>query len=272
MIIIGEKINATRKSISKAILSKDSSAIKQQIENQDKSGAHYIDLNVGTGVGDENKEIEDMCWLIDLALETTEKNLSIDSPNPQIVQKAVEYLDGRRPFLINSVKNDKKIMDLLLPLAGRHKAPFIALAMDAEGIPEDAEKRSQICAKIYEQAQKAGIEDKNILFDPLVIPISANHNNGRTALDTLQILKTKFPEALTSMGVSNISYGLVKRSWINEAFMIAAITRGLDAAICDPTRPSIRRAISLGLMIAGKDKYCRRYTRGVRRGDFEKPQ
>jgi 5-methyltetrahydrofolate--homocysteine methyltransferase len=70
--------------------------------------------------------------------------------------------------------------------------------------------------------------------------------------------------------LSNVSYGLVKRTWINEAFIIAAISHGLDAAICDPTRPSIRKAIALGRMIAGKDKYCRRFTRGVRRKEFEK--
>ena len=272
MIIIGEKINATRKSIAKAIISKNSSTIKQQIEDQDISGAHYIDLNAGTGVGDEKRETEDMCWLIDLALETTEKNLSIDSPNPQIIQKAAKHLAGRRPFLINSVKNDKKTLDILLPIAAQHKALVIALAMDVDGIPEEAEKRYQVCRNTYKEAKKAGIEDKDILFDPLVMPISANHNHGRIALDTLHIIKTKLPETLTSMGVSNISYGLLKRSWINEAFLIAAITRGLDAVICDSTRPSIRKAIALGRMISGKDKYCRHFTRGVRRGNFEKPQ
>lgn len=272
MIIIGEKINATRKSIARAILSEDSAFIKQQIENQDKAGAHYIDLNAGTGSGDEKQEIEDMYWLINLALETTEKKLSIDSANPVIVQKAVEHLDGRRPFLINSAKYDAEVLDVLLPLTAANDAQLIALAMDVDGIPEDAEKRTHVCLKINEQAKKAGVRLENIFFDPLVLPLSANQNHGKVALETLQHIKKELPGAKTSMGVSNISFGLLKRSWINEAFMIAAITGGLDAAICDPTRPSIRKAISLGRLIAGKDKYCRRYTRGVRRGDFEKPK
>ena len=271
MIIIGEKINATRKSIAKAIISKDSSLIKQQIEDQDKAGAHYIDLNAGTGAGDEKQEIDDMIWLIGLALETTEKKLSIDSANPKIVKKAVEYLDGRRPFLINSAKYDDEVLDILLPLTAANNAQLIALAMDKDGIPEDAGQRTQVCLKTHEKAKKAGVELENIFFDPLVLPISANQDHGKIALDTLQQIKEEIPDARTSMGVSNISFGLIKRYWINEAFMVAAITRGLDAAICDPTRPSIRKAISLGRLIAGKDKYCRRYTRGVRKGDFEKP-
>jgi 5-methyltetrahydrofolate--homocysteine methyltransferase len=271
MIIIGEKINATRKSIAKAIISKDSSLIKQQIEDQDHAGAHYIDLNAGTGAGDEKQEIDDMIWLIGLALETTEKKLSIDSANPKIVEKAVEYLDGRRPFLINSAKYDDEVLDILLPLTAANNAQLIALAMGKEGIPEDAGQRTQVCLKTYEKAKKAGVELENILFDPLVLPISANQDHGKIALDTLEQIKEEIPDAKTSMGVSNISFGLTKRYWINEAFMVAAITRGLDAAICDPTRPSIRKAISLGRLIAGKDKYCRRYTRGVRKGDFEKP-
>jgi 5-methyltetrahydrofolate--homocysteine methyltransferase len=272
MIIIGEKINATRQSIAKAILSKDSPTIKQQIENQDKAGAHYIDLNAGTGSGDEKQEMDDMFWLIDLALETTEKNLSIDSANPAIVKKAAEHLGGRRPFLINSAKHDEQVLDVLLPLTAENEAQLIALAMDTEGIPEGAEERTQVCLKTYEKAIKAGIKLENIYFDPLVLPLSANQNHGKIVLDTLQRIKSEIPGAKTSMGVSNISYGLIKRFWINEAFMVAAITRGLDAAICDPTKPSIRKAISLGRLIAGKDKYCRRYTRGVRKGDFEKPK
>jgi cobalamin-dependent methionine synthase I len=272
MIIIGEKINATRESIAKAILSKEHASIKQQITNQDIAGAHYIDLNAGLGSGDEKQEIDDMIWLIDLALETTEKKLSIDSANPEIIRRAVTYLDGRRPFLINSAKYDIKVLDVLLPLAAENGAQLIALAMDGDGIPEEAEIRTQVCLKTYEKAQKAGVELEKIFFDPLVLPLSADQNHGKIALDTLQLIKQELPEAKTSMGISNISYGLVKRFWINEAFMIAAITRGLDAAICDPTSPGIRKAISLGRLIAGKDKYCRHYTRGVRKGDFEKPK
>jgi len=270
MIIIGEKINATRKSVKKAILSRDSEMICKQIKSQDEAGAHYIDLNAGTGEGDEAKELQDMLWLIDLALETTEKKLSIDSPNPNIIRGAIEHLDGRRPYLINSIKNEESLQKALLPVIAQQKMSFIALAMDEEGIPDSAEKRLSVCMKIYEAAKKEGMEDGNIFFDSLVMPLSSNCIYGRIALEALQMIKNEVPDGKTSLGVSNISFGLPKRVWVNEAFIIAALTRGLDAAICDPTRESIRRAILLGELTAGKDRFCRRYTRALRRGDFDK--
>ncbi|MBS3819286.1 dihydropteroate synthase [bacterium] len=268
MIIIGEKINASRKSISRAIINRDEDTIKQQIEAQDKAGAVYIDLNAGTGSGDEQKEIEHMCWLIDLALETTEKKFSIDSANPTIIQKGVEHLNGRRDFLVNSVKNDKKILDAVFPVIQENSMPVICLAMGTEGIPKDAEERTQVCKEIYEHAMKAGVKEENLLFDPLVIPLSANTSYEKIALATLRKIKEELPNSKTSMGISNVSIGLPKRTRINEALLTAAITHGLDAAICDPTKDGVRKAILLGKLIAGRDKYCRSYTRAVRKGEF----
>lgn len=268
MIIIGEKINASRKSISKAILNHDDSSIKEQIEKQDKAGAHYIDLNAGAGSGDEQKEIDDMCWLIDIALGTTDKKLSIDSANPSIIEKAVEHLDGRRPFLINSVKNDPDILNQLLPLVSEYKVPVICLAMDAQGIPENAKKRTEVCLQIYKEAKKAGIVDENLIFDALIMPLSANYHHGKIALDTLQNIKKELPKTKTTIGVSNISFGLPQRSLINEALLITAINLGVDVVICDPTNKGVRKGFLLGNLIAGKDRYCRKFTRALRKGEI----
>ena len=135
MIIIGEVVNATRKRISRAIQSRDSATIKRQIRDQDGAGAHYIDLNAGTG-GNTDREIEDMRWLIDIALETTEKHLSLDSANPLVIRKSAEYLSDRRPWLINSVKNERHILDELLPLdaiytMARHVTSALLRAADS---------------------------------------------------------------------------------------------------------------------------------------------
>ncbi len=268
MIIIGEKINASRKSIIEAIHSRNSNVIKEQIKEQDKTGAHYIDLNAGTG-GDVQKEIEDMFWLIDLALESTDKKICIDSANPLIIQKAFRYIDGCRPLMINSVKYEPHTLEELLPLAVEYDTPLIALSMGADqGIPETVDERIKVCAKICNEAEKAGLSFDKLFFDPLVMPISSLYYSTRITLDTLQQIKKEFPEAKTTVGVSNVSFGLKKRLYVNEAFLIAAISHGLDSAICDPTRDVIRRAILLGRLIAGQDKYCRKYTRAVRQGEF----
>jgi len=269
MIIIGEKINATRKAIARAIRSKDAAAIQRQIQAQDAAGAGYIDLNAGADTGDADREIQGMRWLIDVALDATEKPLSIDSANPEVIQDAAEYLGDRRPWLLNSVKKDARLLDTLLPLAARHEAPVIALAMDSDGIPEDAETRIETCREICEVAGQAGVPADRLFFDPLVMPVSSNYAHGQLALDTLRGIRRACPEAKTTVGASNISFGLLKRSRVNAAFLIAAAACGLDSAICDPTEADIHQAVLLSRLITGQDRYCRGFNRAVRRGEFD---
>lgn len=269
MIIIAEKINASRKSIGIAIKNKDDNAIREQIVEQDKAGAHYIDLNAGTDAGTEEQEIQDICWLIDIALDCTEKKLCIDSDNPVIIQKAAEYINKRRPIMLNSVKYDVNLLAKILPVAANFDAPVVALAMGNEGIPNTVEERLKVTTLIVEEAQKYNVPPEKLLIDPLVLPISADYTNGMTTLETLRAIKKTYPNIKTTMGVSNIGFGLKKRVFINEAFIIGAIIQGLDTAIVDPTKASIQRALTLGELIGGKDKYCRKFTRSVRTGLFD---
>ena len=266
MVIIGEKINASRKDIGQAITSRDRTALIQHIQQQDAAGAHYIDLNAGTGSGDMDKEQEDMFWLIDIALETTEKALSIDSANPRTILKAADYIGDRRDWMINSVKNDRNLLDSLLPVARDRKVPIVCLAMGSEGIPADVKGRLAMCRVIYDAALKTRVSADQLYFDPLIMPLSSNYVHGMIALETLHTIKQTFPDAKTTVGLSNISFGLPRRSLINETFLIAALAYGLDSAICDPTNEGIRKAVLLGELFAGKDRYCRRFTRALRQG------
>ena len=268
MIVIGEKINATRKSIKTAILDQDANTIKSQIEAQDKAGAHYIDLNAGTGSGDEQQEMKDIKWLIDIALDTTEKKLGIDSANPKIIQSAAEHLNNRRPWMINSIKKEKHIMDELLPLSAEHDVPVVALAMDEDGIPQTAEARLTVCKYIADAADKKGVPAEHLFFDPLVMPVSSDYKGAAVTFKTIDSIKEHITGAKTTMGLSNVSFGLIERTRVNQAFLIAALSHGLDSAICDPTRQSVRDAILLGDLIAGNDKFCRKFVRTVRKGEF----
>jgi 5-methyltetrahydrofolate corrinoid/iron sulfur protein methyltransferase len=269
MIVIGERVNATRKAVREAIHAHDATAIAEEIRKQDAEGAHYIDLNAGTGSGDIEREAADLCWLVDVALETTEKKFSIDTACPAALEKAVAHLDGRRKWMLNSVKLSDEILDAALPLAAEGDTPVVALAMDTEGIPAESERRIAISREIAERAAKHGIGTERLFFDPLVFPVSADITQGRVTLDTLRGIKSALPKARTTMGATNFSHGLAKRAEINRAFLIACIANGLDSAICDPTRPSIKRALLLGQLIMGHDRHCRRYSRAVRQGVFD---
>lgn len=268
MIIIGEKINATRKSIQTAIVEKNQDAIIQQIQAQDQAGAHCIDLNAGNPNGDIAKEADDMCWLIDIALEHTQKKLVLDSASADVIRQGAEHLHGRRAWILNSVKNDAPSLDALIPIAVQYDAPVIALAMDHEKIPETVDQRMQNCLAIRNKAGEMGLKEEQLYFDPLVMPLSSDNKFGKVVLEALRSIKTGFTNAKTTLGLSNISFGLPHRQKINGAFLIAAAANGLDSVFCDPTRPEIQKAVLLASLVCGKDRFCRRYTRSTRSGLF----
>lgn len=273
MIIIGERVNATRKSIRTAIEQKDTGMIENEIRMQDETGAHYIDLNAGTGSGDLQQEKDDLCWLIDIALECTEKSLVLDAASPEVLKNAAAHLDDRRPWMLNSINGELSSQSIeIIELASRYQVPLIALAMDKDGIPPESERRIAICDAILNETGKRGLPEKLVYFDPLVIPISTDSNQAMVTFQTIYKINEMFPDASTTVGLTNISHGLKKRHLVNKDFLTTAICFGLSSAICDPTQKSIRQAIAMGNMLAGKDKFCRKFSRAIRLGLFDEEE
>ena len=273
MIIIGERVNATRKRIRTAIQQKDNDTIKDEITMQDSAGAHYIDLNAGTGSGVIQQEKDDLCWLIDIALECTEKNLVLDAAGPEILKTAAEHLDNRRPWMLNSINGELSSQSMeIIDLASQYQVPLIALTMDKDGIPPETDKRLAICEAILNETEKRGLGEELVYFDPLVIPIATDTNQGLVTFHAIQRINELFPRAKTTLGLTNISHGLKQRHLINGAFLSTAICFGLHSAICDPTQKSIQQSVILGSLLAGKDKHCRKFSRAIRQGLFEKEE
>ncbi len=269
MIVIGERVNATRKSIREAIVSRNADGILSEIRMQDEAGAEYIDLNAGTGSGDMDQESTDLCWLIDIALAGTEKKFTLDSASPMVLRNAAEHLADRREWMINSIKAESDgSMEEGLDLASEHKVPVVALAMDKDGIPRTTNRRMEICSFIHEAAMMRGVKEEQLFFDPLVLPISADVNQGKVTFETIDRIKKEFPAAHVTMGLSNVSHGLKQRMKVNSAFLQMAILCGLDSAICDPSKPDIRKGILLGELLMGRDRHCRRFMRALRSGVF----
>jgi len=270
MIIIGERVNATRKTIRIAIEQKDADTIKNEIAMQDSAGADYIDLNAGTGSGEIQQEKDDLCWLIDVALECTEKDLVLDAAGSEILKHAAEHLDDRRPWMLNSINGELSSQSMeIIDLASQYQVPLIALAMDKDGIPPETDKRLAICEKILNEVEKRGLPEKLIFFDPIVIPIATDTNQALVTFQTIRRINELFPQAKTTLGLTNISHGLKKRFLINGTFLTTAICFGLHSAICDPTQKSIQQSFIMGKLLAGKDKFCRQFSRAIRLGLFE---
>lgn len=228
MIIIGERINSSSKSIREAIGRRDAPFLIEEARLQLSNGASFIDVNCATSM---EKETEDLLWLIAQIQQKLECSISIDSPNPQAIKAALKNHKGR-PF-INSITAEKQKLESLLPFIKKSNSYVIALTMNEKGIPEGIEERLSLAGRIIDSALKAGIPKKNIYVDPLVKPISTEPKQAYNFLEAVKRLKDEGIN--TTGGLSNVSFGLPKRSLLNAAFLKLAMECGIDAAILDPT-------------------------------------
>jgi len=268
VIVVGERVNATGKKVKKAIESKDAGFLSGLIKAQDEAGADYIDLNVGTGGGSGEAEIGNMRWLIDLALEATGKDLCIDSADPEVIRAAAGHLGGRRGWMLNSINGKQESLEAMLPVIEEYRPPFVALAMDDNGIAKDVGGRMSVCEKLFAEVQRRDIDPGLVYFDPLVLPLVTDVTQAQVTCEGIRQIRESFPGAKTIVGLSNISHSLPGRELVNRGFLITAMMNGLDAAIIDPTRQQMREALAVGAALSGRDRHCRRYTRAYRKGQL----
>lgn len=262
MLVIGEKINATIKSVGAAIAKRDAEFIGRLAREQAEAGADFIDVNAGEGSASDTSAIE---WLMGVVQDATNKPLAIDSDVPEVIAAGLRKYRGEK-VMINSVTAETRRLESISPLARERNALLVALAMGKEGIPATAEKRLEACEIIMNYVTGLGISPGQIYFDPLVLPIGVDENQGMVTLNTIQQIKKRFPEAKTAMGLSNVSYGLPGRRLINRNFLLMAIGAGLDAALLDPLDGKMMSAVMVARMIEGTDPRCRRYMRAYRQG------
>ena len=261
MLVVGERINSTRKRIQPAIESKDLAVITDEATMQTKAGAHYLDCNAAA-VGVE-REPEYLVWLVETVQSVTGGTpCAIDSPNSKAVEAALKVHKGVP--MINSISAEKAKFEALVPLARDAHAKVVALVMDDEGIPKTADRRIAIGLALVNNLLESGIEADNIYVDPLVYPIGAEPTAGSAVLDTIDSLETEFPNIHFICGLSNVSYGLPNRKLLNQAFMVLTMGAGLDAVIVDPTDRKLMSLIYAAEALLGHDEYCASYIQAAR--------
>jgi 5-methyltetrahydrofolate corrinoid/iron sulfur protein methyltransferase len=260
MLAIAEKINATIPSVKTIIEERDAAALGELARRQAAAGADYIDVNVGTGNGGQQDEMEAMRWAVDLIQNEMDTPLCIDSADPEVLHAGLETRK-ERPALINSTKGSEHYLNAVVPLAKKFDKPLVGLAMDEKGIPKAVDERVAACAKIVAACEKHGIGQERIYFDPLVLPVSTDVSQGLVTLQTIQAIKKAFPAAKTVMAVSNVSFGLPKRKIFNSAFLHMAIFAGLDAAILSVLDDDLMGAIRTAEAVMGRDRHCRKYAK-----------
>ncbi|MBA2123581.1 methyltetrahydrofolate--corrinoid methyltransferase [bacterium Unc6] len=266
MIVIGEKINTSRKSVFEAVEKKDEEFIKNLALKQTSAGADMLDINCGTNVG---REVEDMKWLVKIVQEVSDVPLCIDSPNPKALEKGLELVkkNGKK-YLVNSITAERERIRLILPIVQCFDCDVVALTMDETGMPHTADERIQIAKKIIKMCEEQKVAKERIYFDPLVRPVSTEQEQALAFLNAVEEI-TKLG-AKTTCGLSNISFGLPERGLLNAVFVAMAIDRGLTSALIDPMDRLMMATIKAAGTLLGKDEYCMNYITASREGKLLK--
>jgi len=266
MEIIGEKINGTRQRVGQAIADRDANFIQDLARRQAEAGSTWLDVNAGTH---PDQEPDDLVWLVDTVQTVVDTPLCLDSANPQALSAAIEIVN--KTPMINSISGEPERLAGVLPLAAEHGCPVIALAMDEKKIPKTSTARVDVIHKVLAATRAAGVPDGQVYVDPLVMTISTNIQNGLIFCDTIRAMHAAYPEVHFTAGLSNISFGLPARSYINRAFLTLALEAGLDCAILDPLDQELQATVLAAELVLGRDRHCLNYTRAYRAGVFNKP-
>lgn len=265
MLVIGENLNATNKKVAAAIAERDEKFVIDLVKAQDEAGADYIDVNSGAGQTDHKQAVADMEWLVDVVQQNTDKPLTLDSDDASILKVALARYK-KDECIVNSVTAETGRLESVAPLAAERKALLVALAMGKTGIPKTVEERLDACGIIMDYVTKLGMKPEQILFDPLVLPVGVDSAQGMVTLRTLEAIKAKYPGVRSTMGLSNISFGLPLRKMVNRSFLLMSAYAGLDSVILNPLDARIMTIVKVADMLTGKDTYCRKYTAANRKG------
>lgn len=250
-ILIGERINPTgKKRFKQALLENDIGYILQEAVNQQAKGVHVLDVNVGLpGIDEAQMLTNSVCELQCV----TDLPLQIDSSDPIAMESALRRYNGKA--MINSVNGKEENLNAIFPLVKKYGGFVVALTLDEKGIPSTVDGRMKIARKILLTAALYGINKKDIIFDPLAMTVSADKMSAVTTLETVK----KITEQLgcnTSLGVSNVSFGLPSRDLVNAAFFTTAMENGLSAAIMNPYSERMMEAYYSFNVVKGLDENC----------------
>lgn len=252
-VIIGERINPTgKKKLKEAILSENYDYIISEAVRQEEAGADLLDVNAGVPGIKENEVLPD---IIKRLQAVTSLPLQIDTANPDAMEAAMRVYNGKP--LVNSVNGKQESMDKIFPLVKKYGGIIIALTLDEDGIPDTTEGRIKIADKIIAEAKKYGIKKSSLIFDPLAMAVSADKNAAAVTLETIKALNAKGLK--TSLGVSNVSFGLPERAGMNAAFFTMTAAAGLSAAIINPFSGEMMRAAACVNALFGYDENFSEY-------------
>lgn len=253
--LIGERINPTgRKKLAAEIKNGSFISVKREAIEQEQAGAQILDVNMGVAGIDQaeamKKAVMEISQLVNIPL-------AIDTSDAKALEAGLKAYPGRA--LINSVSAEPDRLKYFIPLAKRYGAAILCLPLSEEGIPKTGKERLVVVQKIIDEAKKYGLKDNDFLLDALVMTIATDKDACNEVLNTLRLYR-KYIGAPSTMGLSNISFGLPNRPLINSTFFAMCLAAGLDAPIMNPYDDSMQNALSAASALLGKDPSGRDYS------------
>ena len=263
MIVLGELINSTRKSVQKALAEKDEATIRRLAREQLEAGADIIDVNTATSM---EREIDDMKWVIGLIYDEVGEDvrIAIDTPNPKAMAAGLKLCKARP--LLNSVNNDPRQKELI-DIAKGSEGDIVGLPMGGKtAMPKTVEERLEETDILVCTLEQAGIDLNRLYVDTIVMTIGSNQEQGRAVINATREVKRRFGDkgVKASVGLSNVSFGLPKRTLLNQAFLAMLLEAGLDMAVIDPRDEGMMDILRASEAIIGTDQNCLKYMRHVR--------
>ncbi len=266
MLVIGELINSTRNEVKIALKNKDESLIRRLARVQVEAGADLLDVNTATSRAQEQSDME---WVIGLIYDEVgdQVRLCIDSPNPDVVEHGLSLCKNLP--MMNSITNDKKTQQRLMAIIRESSAEFVGLPMGSGGMPMTIEARMREAELLTTSLQEADIPLDRMYLDPMVMTIGSNPEQAGIVRATVRAVKEKWGHygIRTSVGLSNVSFGLPRRSIINQAYLVLLLDAGLDAALIDPTDRGMMDMLHAADAVLEKDAHCLNYIKYMRNRD-----
>ncbi len=260
MFIIGELINSTRKRIREAVVNRDAAYIQEVARKQQDAGANMLDVNGGVA----GHEIECLTWLVGVVQEASTLPLCLDSGDPEALRAALPLVKQRA--LINSVTDEEARLAAVIPLIKEHGTKIVALAMGPSGPPKGVEDRVANGCRLVDRLTSEGVALDDIYVDTCVLPVSTGGEHGAGVAGAVGEIMRRYPGVHTSVGLSNVSFGLPERKLLNQAFLVALMSQGLDAAIADPCDRQLMAMVAAAEAVLGRDDYSVRYLKAFRAG------
>ncbi len=253
-VMIGERLNPTgKKRLKEALRQRDLDYILSEGLRQQDQGAHVLDVNVGLPELDEPAMLTRCVTALQAVCDLP---LQLDTADPLAMERALRLYNGKA--MINSVSGKEESMAAIFPLAKKYGGLVVCLTLDEQGIPATAEGRLEIAKKIAARAAEYGIGVHDLIFDPLAMTVATDDHAARETLRAVQLIHETLG-AKTSLGISNVSFGLPQREALTSVFLAMALQAGLDAAICNPGSEALQNVWHSYSALSGRDPGCAGY-------------